>query len=523
MSDHANPSDPPGNTRSPSGDTKSPSGDSKSPSGTRRDRSSVTKSARPRKRDRELARLLDGCGAPIWVIGRDGKLAYFSAAAAQWLGVDADRLLGRTSVAGSPISADPMDYLAASLSPPPGLATRGTASLRIDPPAVDGKSPGAMDVRFVRLRGESSEEEDRSYQVIAVAGNFDDARVDEEIRDAVSLRQRLDAWRARHSALADIATAGVSSASRRLRRRLHVAASTRTHIGFFGPVGCGAESIASRVHHQSAPDEPIVTVEGPLMDAELLDATLAPITNRLTESAESMATAMVRGLDEMPAEAQHRLSEWLDRFQPRLRLLGLCGKQPGLLIEPIDEADAGEPYSEIDEEARCGLLSSLIETLSSLTVNIHPLASRVEDIPLLATTALDARRAAGEGTAERLSREAIDTLVTYPWPGNIDELCESIGHAMRQARQPVITPEHLPLAIRSFHAGDVPSDIGPTMRLPLDDAIQRFERQMIEDVLASTDGNRAEAARRLGISRARLIRRLTDEASKQTDTGVEDP
>ena len=250
---------------------------------------------------RRLTRLLDECDAPLWVIDRDGQLAYLSAGCADWLGVDLESLIDRRSVAGSPVSDDPLDRLAASISPPQGLARRGTASLRVQPPAIGNHRPEPREVRYVRV-GHGSH-----AITIGVAGDFDDRTVDPELQDAVALRQRLDAWRKRNTVLATIATAGISSAARRMRRRIRVAASTRTDVGLFGPAGCGSESIAKRLHQLSAPGESLVMVDGPLMDAELLDATMMPVLHQLSDSSEARATALVRGLDEMALEAQQRL------------------------------------------------------------------------------------------------------------------------------------------------------------------------------------------------------------------------
>ena len=74
---------------------------------------------------RTLARLLDLSDTPVWVIGPAGKLIYLSAGVGAWLGIEADRLLDRRSVAGSAISDDPLDFVAASMSPPPGFVGRG--------------------------------------------------------------------------------------------------------------------------------------------------------------------------------------------------------------------------------------------------------------------------------------------------------------------------------------------------------------------------------------------------------------
>ena len=453
---------------------------------------------------RTLARLLDAADTPLWVIGPAGSLVYLSGGVSSWLGIDAEQLLDRRSVAGSPISDDPLDFVAASMSPPSGFNHRGTASLTIQPPPLDGRKIAPLDVRFVRI-GQTA-----SSLTIAVAGHFSDKQSSSELRDAVAVRRRLDWWRQRHASIATIATAGTSAAARRLRARLHVAGSTRTHIAFFGPKGFGGESIASRIHQLSAAGEPLVTVDGPLMDAELLDATVVPLINQLASSPDARATALVRGLDEMPAEAGQRLVELLVSFAGRLRLLATCGPRPKILAEPFaDDVDEG-PLASLD--ARAGIIPALLEFVAGLTVTVEPLTSRVEDIPLLASAMVDARRAAGDGTAERLSRAAIDSLVIYPWPGDFLELDDAIRHAMRTAPGETIGVEHLPLAIRSFRVGET-TIFSKTPKLSLDETLKRLELHLIEEALQQADGNRAEAARQLGISRARLLRRL-DEAAQ---------
>lgn len=464
---------------------------------------------------RRLTRLLEDCNGALWVIDSQGQLAYLSAGCASWLGIDVESLVDRRSVAGTPVSDDPLDRLAAALSPPPGIAARGTASLRVQPPPTAAHRPAAREVRYVRLgHGDDS-------LTLCMAGNFDDRHVDPELQDAVAVRQRLDAWRQRHASYATVSTAGVSSVARRMRRKIRIAGSVRTDVGFFGPPGCGSESIARRVHQLSAPGEPLIRIDGPLMDAELLDASMMPLLHRLTDSADARGSALVHGLDEMPIEAQLRLVSLLETFPDRLRLLAIGGPNPRLLVEPKDQPDGSDVLG-LEEEVGVGICQELTELLSSMTVVCSPLAKRVEDIPLIATALLDRRHANGEGSAERISRAALDALVIYPWPRNLDELDEAIRHAIRTASGTSIGVEHLPLAIRSYRPGEP----GGTVKgaLPLDVAIQRYQRRLINEALQAADGNRAEAARRLGISRARLLRKLEeladDEAddSRQTDT-----
>jgi DNA-binding protein Fis len=456
---------------------------------------------------RTLSRLLDASSTPLWVIGPSGKLTYLSAGAAEWLALNVDLLLDRRSIAGASISDDPLDFLAASLSPPPGFAQRGTASLRVQPPPIDGRKIEPLDVRFIRVGT------DGDSLTIAIGGQFADtvpATADaSEIKQAIEMRQRLDAWRSHHANIATIATAGLSSSAKRMRTRIALAASTRTDMAFLGPPGCGAYSIATRVHQQSAPGEPLIRVDGPLMDAELLDATLGTVIGQLSESKSAQATVLVSELDDTSIEAQHRLGELLTTFSSRLRLIGLCSQSPKLLREPLQEADDDDGEVTLHEETTVGLHPKLIDVLSALSIVIEPLTARVEDIPVLATASLDARHAAGEGPAERFGRAAIDALVVYPWPGNFDELESAVRHAIKTAPHESIAVEHLPLAIRSYRPG-ADTSTKTELNISLDESVKRYEQKIILEVLQASSNNRAEAARRLGISRARLLRKLDE-------------
>ena len=73
--------------------------------------------------------------------------------------------------------------------------------------------------------------------------------------------------------------------------------------------------------------------------------------------------------------------------------------------------------------------------------------------------------------------------------------------------------EHLPLAIRSYRPGENPA-LARRAAISLDDAVERYEFRLIQEALEAAGGNRAEASRRLGISRARLLRKI-DEQSKR--------
>ena len=450
---------------------------------------------------RPLGRLIDKADSPFWVIGPDGRLVFLSAAVGDWLTVEPESLIGRRCLAGTSITDDPLDFLAASLAPPPGILKYGTASLLIQPtfPGAKSRRIAALDTRFVRLgQGDDT-------ITLAVAGSFHDHVVDPVIDAAVVLRRQLDSWRRRHESIAQGVSVGNSRLAQRIGKQIRLAGSVRSDVLILSPPGCFAESVAESVHQNSAAGEPLATIEGPLMDAELVDASLAAVIAHLVDSESSKATAILKGIDQTPLEAQLRLVGHLRDWKHRLRLIAIASGSA-----EVSKTAAAEPKSEIDvlldESPPVGITPPLADHLCGLTIRLIPLADRVADLPMIATAMLDRRRAGGDGLADRFARAALDAMVIYPWPDNFRELDQAIRHAMRSCPGQVIGLEHLPLAIRSYR----PNESVPKQQqtIDLDQVVAQFESDLIRQALESSEGNRAEAARKLNISRARLLRKL---------------
>lgn len=148
----------------------------------------------------------------------------------------------------------------------------------------------------------------------------------------------------------------------------------------------------------------------------------------------------------------------------------------------------------------------LLYRLDVLSIRMPPLRERVQDILPLARHFL--RRAAGEGAAKALSEPAEQALLAHPWPGNVRELRNVMERCQAMSRHRVIAREDLLLQGRPDPVG---GEAVPMSWLDgeLPAAVERLERAMIEHALERTQGNRAEAARRLGIHRQLLYRKLS--------------
>jgi DNA-binding NtrC family response regulator len=129
------------------------------------------------------------------------------------------------------------------------------------------------------------------------------------------------------------------------------------------------------------------------------------------------------------------------------------------------------------------------------------LRARRSDIPQLVAHALRCV------PARAVSEAAMEKLVAHQWPGNVRELMHVVERAGALASGEIIDVTDLPDAVQNPPPASAPPG---TERLTLREAVARLERQMITRALEETDGNRSEAARRLGIARAQLYAKLQE-------------
>jgi len=135
--------------------------------------------------------------------------------------------------------------------------------------------------------------------------------------------------------------------------------------------------------------------------------------------------------------------------------------------------------------------------LNVIPIRLPPLRDRREDVLPIARSFLR-RHALEAGRPMSFTREAEEALLSHAWPGNVRELENSIERATVLARQTEIGPEDLLLDSEST----VSEPLEGTLQAALDSAAVR----RIETALERTRGNRAEAARTLGIDRTTLYR-----------------
>ncbi len=132
--------------------------------------------------------------------------------------------------------------------------------------------------------------------------------------------------------------------------------------------------------------------------------------------------------------------------------------------------------------------------LSVFPIHIPPLRDRRSDILDLANYFVEKYSEAAHKNVRRISTPAIDMMMSYHWPGNVRELENCIERAVLLTKDDVVHGHHLPPTLQTAEAS------GTVMQGTLEEAMDNLEREMIVEALKNGRGNKAKAARTLGIS-----------------------
>ncbi len=134
-----------------------------------------------------------------------------------------------------------------------------------------------------------------------------------------------------------------------------------------------------------------------------------------------------------------------------------------------------------------------------------PVRERKEDIPLLTNAFLKSFARDNGKPVREFTADAMQAILAYDWPGNVRELRTAVEHGVVMATGPRITLRDLPANVRQAATGKSPVSL-PTSSQPYN--LHETEHRMIERALAEAKGNVTLAAKKLGISRRTLHRKL---------------
>jgi two-component system response regulator AtoC len=321
----------------------------------------------------------------------------------------------------------------------------------------------------------------------------------------VALRQQLDAKFGLENIIGD------SPAMKDVFDVVQQVAPTRATVLLRGESGTGKELIAKAIHQLSPrASQPMVTVHcaalaPTLLESELFGHEKGAFTGaherRIGRFEQAQGgTLFLDEIGEIDASIQIKLLRFLGE-----RTFERVGSNKTLTA---DVRLITATNKNLEELVKAGAFrEDLFFRLRVVEIVLPPLRERAGDIPLLAQGFLREFAKENAKAVNDFTADALDALMSYKWPGNVRELRTAIEHAVVLCRSERISARDLPPQVRSgvgAAAGAEPQQLLSRGNLTVKEA----EKQLIIRALNETNGNRTLAAKKVGMSRRTLHRKL---------------
>src|SRR3989440_13048724 len=295
----------------------------------------------------------------------------------------------------------------------------------------------------------------------------------------------------------------------KLARLVTQVARTTTTVLITGESGTGKELIARAIHHRGPRrDKPFVPVNPAAIPEALVESELFGHEKGAFTGAHQrklgrfeLAQGGTLFLDEiglLRAEVQAKLLRVLQERE--IERVG------GTRSIKIDVRIVAATNADLKRAVAAGTFrEDLYYRLNVVPVAVPPLRARIEDLPRLVDHFVRRYNHEFNKRIQGLTPEALALLAAYAWPGNVRELQNIVERTMVLVDGPLIRLNDLPLDVL---LPDHRLEVRQAERLPLKQAAEQFERQVVLRIMERVKGNQSEAARILGVHRNSLKRML---------------
>jgi DNA-binding NtrC family response regulator len=431
----------------------------------------------------------------LYVVDARRVVLFFNRGCEELTGWSAGEVVGRACDYASEPQAAQLDALSCALCPPPEALQGRPVAVRVELPT---RSTGLQSRTIVCTPLPDSDPLELRILCACLP-----AKAADELSNHVAALSPLHAELARlredlatQFQLDQVIAAGPSM--RRIVEQVQLAAGAPVGVHFHGPAGAGREFLARVVHQRSARRlRAFVPLDCDALPPFELKRTLrrALVPEPEHDAAGELlpGTILLRNVTRLPRDVQVWLLEtgW-----------GSGTAAADVALYSLDSV----PLATATADDR--LLSEMFHRLMTLTIDVPPLRERGSELPLLAQYFLERQNRHGDRQLSGFSREALERLQEYDWPGNVSELRKVVEESHSAAAGAQVELHELPFRFRTGLAAQRTAPRRNESSLDLDAYLREVEGREIRRVLEECRQNRAQAARRLGLTRTKLYRRM---------------
>jgi DNA-binding NtrC family response regulator len=447
----------------------------------------MPRTSRPR---RGLLSWLTNAAAPVFVLNERRVVLFYNRGCQKLTGWTAADVIGQSCEYASGGDPNELATLTGSLCPPPGTLESLSAHVPAEIPSRDG-GRHARTIHYFVLR----ESADEPARILGIIGPREAAATDGRSAAAQRHAELASALGLQHQQLRETAFLGISSAARRLREQLRVAAGCNASVHLQGEPGTGRERMARLIHVRSERRQqafvPLDCRRVPAIELKLTLKRLLSEEGQPEDDVFRAGTVFLKSAGDLPRDVQQLLL-------PRQANRPATGWQ----LISCDE----RPLTDLVASEQ--LLPEYTDLLSEIVISIPPLRARRDDLPLISQDILESFNRGDEKQVGGLAPEVAEQFARYDWPGNIAELEAVIREARDACTTPLITVRDLPFR---FRTGMDAQAVGPPLTpsaVDLEALLARVELDYIRWALAAAKSNKSQAAALLGLTRPRLYRRM---------------
>jgi PAS domain S-box-containing protein len=289
-------------------------------------------------------------------------------------------------------------------------------------------------------------------------------------------------------------------------------APTKASVLLQGESGTG-KSLLARMLHQCSKrsNKPLIEVNCAAIPETLLESELfGHVKGAFTGASQNRegrlqvahgGTLFLDEISELPLQLQPKLLKALEE-----QCFQMVGSSQTVHVDVRIIAASNQNLRQLVDEG--AFRADLFYRLAVIPVDIPALRDRPGDIPLLIRYICDQLVSRGYPDDLDCDHDAMQLMMDYPWPGNVRELANAVEHGMILAENGRVKASSLPFDIRHHHQSRASYAGGALYTSSSSPGIKDPHKKEILDALDACNGNRAEAARQLGIDRSTLWRRM---------------